>query len=1308
MDSATARMWSKLVDEGGGNTTTATTAKSTVPSTSTDNETPSSSNVPPTGEKIKDDNYTEEDDDDDDDLDRFHRVQSTMSSDDEWWNWFCGGDGIKHVWLFLRKEILIALIAVITAVIGVIVQLSCEYLPHRCEVFGAPVSQYMDVVASSLVFSIPARIIDKIIFSVIQAATASVSSETINTIVFYITAFEGSIHRFIWIGLTWIVADRILELRDPWYLERGMLCLLIAQILAVAKNLAVRVILRNVLISSFSEKIQDILFGLSALLMVTKVPQLNLNEEGKLILEKDNAQKELHRMLVSTNFPAKLDFISKLRFRMYNKQGLLQPVGSGVLLTSYARYAYKALVRLPSTALVEFDVYDRAGEEIHVSNYVNGTTNNPTVASSSSSMNNNPNTTNNYTLPTGTGIPTIPLQRQSSSFGPSRNNNVSNENNSYRNSTTNSNSNNTNLLVSAVQNSSSTNSLNGGEEEDSVTNKSTPNPRVNVYSGGYETPADEGWDPTQATNSVLDKAEEISDKDSLYSHGNLQRGASLRPRDFGLQRTISIMGRPRAGTLRDVAERFVGGVSSSLRVGTHASPSLIPNSIVSSPSSRDRTTSTASHILTKTTPSFHGSNQFSDSTFGSSPSNMNQPPHEPPPVTPYLLPVGSPPLSSTSSLPALTSSSSSTTTTTRSRLLTPSTFQPPEGLFRSSTGDSTAPMKSIREVASIPSVSETRTVGQSTMPSTRFNGATGSLASPSRRNNNPSTVVTDTNTTETIPVSLSSSLPTSFSQNTLTRSSDPMLDRSTIFNSINMNRRPSDPGSLRTTGSTLGATTEIVGKTGNLRGSTLSNLNALGNLSHFVSIGANMKHVREAFRIGLMDALRNDDYLNSTGNFNPSNPSTTVIEPNKSGKITDSNGKTVTDPSVKHKPRKMDYPPLLPGHFAACIEHNELDVNKVFSLFDSNGDGNVKMDEFIAGCESVLSNLKSLKTSLNGHQSVVTALTTVMDAAFGIVLLVAVSFAIEIPVVQVFVPLGTVLVSLSFAIGQSISNIVSSLIFVIISRPYDVGDRVTASCVFSGDETLIVKRIDVLSTTFLRIVNKEITVPNWVLLSANIENFKRSPPAVMKLELVVSVLTTAIQLETLRRYTNTYLESQTLAWKPACTIRASMVRDQSIVLTLWVQSHYTYQEAPKLFKANFHLWMHLLTAMRDIGISFRAPDQAVRIEGSLQTMISNGSNSSSSSNSTNSKSSSNSPILSSTLSNNVNASFPWMNGSNGSYPPMMMVPFMGPPALNSTSPVNPGSTSSPLVMMMVPSHLVSTVSSVLNTTELQNKDSTTK
>jgi hypothetical protein len=137
----------------------------------------------------------------------------------------------------------------------------------------------------------------------------------------------------------------------------------------------------------------------------------------------------------------------------------------------------------------------------------------------------------------------------------------------------------------------------------------------------------------------------------------------------------------------------------------------------------------------------------------------------------------------------------------------------------------------------------------------------------------------------------------------------------------------------------------------------------------------------------------------------------------------------------------------------------------------------------------------------------------------------------------------------------------------------------------------------------LRLTNKQLVVPNWTLCTMAIENFRRSPPAVMKIDLSVAATTSAVQLEGLRRRVDAYLLSAPLAWKPGCLVRCGGLRDQALLLSVWASSHYAWQDAPRLFRAAFLLHLSLAESLRECGIAFRMADQSLRVEGSLETRV---------------------------------------------------------------------------------------------------------
>ena len=80
------------------------------------------------------------------------------------------------------------------------------------------------------------------------------------------------------------------------------------------------------------------------------------------------------------------------------------------------------------------------------------------------------------------------------------------------------------------------------------------------------------------------------------------------------------------------------------------------------------------------------------------------------------------------------------------------------------------------------------------------------------------------------------------------------------------------------------------------------------------------------------------------------------------------------------------------------------------------------------------------------------------------------------------------LLGLSWLIGGSLSEVLTSIIFLFIKHPFDVGDRV----VIDGKDTYTVKEIRLLSTIFVDANNALVQAPNVNLSAVFIQNIRRS------------------------------------------------------------------------------------------------------------------------------------------------------------------------------------------------------------------------
>jgi hypothetical protein len=77
---------------------------------------------------------------------------------------------------------------------------------------------------------------------------------------------------------------------------------------------------------------------------------------------------------------------------------------------------------------------------------------------------------------------------------------------------------------------------------------------------------------------------------------------------------------------------------------------------------------------------------------------------------------------------------------------------------------------------------------------------------------------------------------------------------------------------------------------------------------------------------------------------------------------------------------------------------------------------------------------------------------------------------------------------LSWLIGASLGEVLTSIIFLFIKHPFDVGDRVNLNGL-----AYTVKEINLLSTVFLDSKMTYVQAPNVVLNTLFIENIRRSP-----------------------------------------------------------------------------------------------------------------------------------------------------------------------------------------------------------------------
>ncbi|EMD37930.1 hypothetical protein CERSUDRAFT_49967 [Gelatoporia subvermispora B] len=204
------------------------------------------------------------------------------------------------------------------------------------------------------------------------------------------------------------------------------------------------------------------------------------------------------------------------------------------------------------------------------------------------------------------------------------------------------------------------------------------------------------------------------------------------------------------------------------------------------------------------------------------------------------------------------------------------------------------------------------------------------------------------------------------------------------------------------------------------------------------------------------------------------------------------------------------------------------DADAAFALFDKDMNGDATRDEVELACMECHREQLSIQHSMRDLDSAVGRLDNILMSVYFIVAILIVAVALEAQLVTLITGAGTLILGLSWLIGSSLAEVLTSIIFLFIKHPYDVGDRVKVD-----KETYTVKEIRLLSTIFLDSNSCLVQAPNTVLNGLFVYNIRRSDQMSESFEFDVAYSTTFEQLERLRELMIEFLKVERRDYLPS-------------------------------------------------------------------------------------------------------------------------------------------------------------------------------
>ncbi|TPX37039.1 hypothetical protein SmJEL517_g00849 [Synchytrium microbalum] len=230
---------------------------------------------------------------------------------------------------------------------------------------------------------------------------------------------------------------------------------------------------------------------------------------------------------------------------------------------------------------------------------------------------------------------------------------------------------------------------------------------------------------------------------------------------------------------------------------------------------------------------------------------------------------------------------------------------------------------------------------------------------------------------------------------------------------------------------------------------------------------------------------------------------------------------------------------LVPADFRPYFP-TQAETMAAFKLLDKDENGDISPQEMRTTIIEIYRERLSLDKSIRDGNQAMHKLDGLLKV-FMFALIIFICLGIwGVNITNFLAGLISLWLGILFAIGATIKNLLESVIFLFLTHPYDVGDRVEID-----GNTYIVKEFALSVTVFRTPDGKEVIAPNPVLLTKFINNIRRSGPQVETVLLKLSGDTTEAQLQKLKERLGDFAQHSSRDFNSSVTTHIKELNDSN-------------------------------------------------------------------------------------------------------------------------------------------------------------------
>ncbi|CBZ54527.1 hypothetical protein NCLIV_049560 [Neospora caninum Liverpool] len=236
--------------------------------------------------------------------------------------------------------------------------------------------------------------------------------------------------------------------------------------------------------------------------------------------------------------------------------------------------------------------------------------------------------------------------------------------------------------------------------------------------------------------------------------------------------------------------------------------------------------------------------------------------------------------------------------------------------------------------------------------------------------------------------------------------------------------------------------------------------------------------------------------------------------------------------------------------------------------------------------------LKSLKSQASIASTVSRMISVLLWVVSFIILLLVLGVNINTVIVSGAACLSAIIVALSYFY----QNFVTAVLFIAVSNPFNVGDRVR----IDGGEILYVRKIRTYTTEFETAHGRPMFFSNAVLFNRVITNESRSKNSCFEIPLVLDIRTPESSIRQLQASMQRYMESRSLEFVKD-TFRMFVTNVQpgrQIDIAFWMTCVEGWGNFLKVLRTRTDVYFYLLKQLARLHISFQLPLQPIHFPSS--------------------------------------------------------------------------------------------------------------